>query len=150
MLRGTIRLPFPITTDPQDATHRYVPQGRELGMLPVQSAPDGLQGTGQVAAEGPEDNSEGPAITVQRVQEAEEGGQDQVVALAGLPWHRQGVLRPARPLQQPQVAGVEVAEAPARAGLGEGGVPAVAAVIAEGAGARGAQGRAVAHPLPLA
>lgn len=119
-------------------------------MLPGQGAADSLEGTGQVGAKSPEDNSEGSLLPVQGVQEAEEGGQDEVVALAGLPLDREDVVRPARPLQQPQVAGVEAAEAPARARLGEGGVPAVVAVVAEGAGAGGLQRGAVARPLPLA
>lgn len=145
-----IRLPFSSTPGPGGATHRHVPQAGELGVLPGQGAADGPEGSGQVCAEGPEDDGERPPFPVQGVQEAEEGGQDQVVALAGFPLYREDVVRPARPLQQLQVAGVEAAEAPARARLGEGRVPAVAAVVAEGSGAGGAQGRAVARPLPLA
>lgn len=135
---------------PQGATHRHLPQGGELGVLPGQGAAHGPQGAGQVGAERPEDDGEVSPLPVQGVQEAEEGGQDQVVALAGLPLDREDVVWPARPLQQLQVASVEATETPARARLGEGGVPAVAAVVAEGTGAGWPQGGAVARPLPLA
>lgn len=145
-----VQLPFSSTPGPGGVAHRHVPQGGELGVLPGQGAADGPEGAWQVCAEGPEDDGERPPLPVQGVQEAEEGGQDQVVALARFPREREDVVWPARPLQQPQVAGVEAAEAPARARLGEGGVPAVAAVVAEGAGAGGAQGGAIARPLPLA
>lgn len=142
-------LPADLPTGTWGRTHRQVPQGRELGVLPSQGRAQGQQRAGQVGAEGPKDNSEVPAVPMQGIQQAEEGGQDEVVVLAVPILHGELLVGLTRPLEQPQVLCVEAAEALAGAGFGEALRTAIATVVADGSGAGGSQRGAVAHPLPF-